>query len=138
MTNKKLDYIKLYRVHLDIWMGFELTTLVVIGTDCIGSCKSNHHTTTTTPQIKNNKQQWVKYGTHVWCSLTWYRHFKRNGGLNKILKRQTSPFHYGSKFPAVTITVFITIPQFSGCWLILSVYILMSFDFPFVRLFGVR
>jgi hypothetical protein len=23
--------------------------------------------------------------------------------------------------------------QFSGCWLILSVYILMSFDFPFVR-----
>ena len=28
--------------------------------------------------------------------------------------------------------------QFSGCWLILSVYILMSFDFPFVRLFEVR
>jgi hypothetical protein len=28
--------------------------------------------------------------------------------------------------------------QFSDCWLILSVYILMSFDFPFVRLFGVR
>jgi hypothetical protein len=28
--------------------------------------------------------------------------------------------------------------QFSGCWLILSVYILMSFDFPFVRLFRVR
>ena len=26
--------------------------------------------------------------------------------------------------------------QFSGCWLILSVYILMSFDFPFVRAFG--
>jgi hypothetical protein len=28
--------------------------------------------------------------------------------------------------------------QFSGCWLILFVYILMSFDFPFVRLLGVR
>ena len=28
--------------------------------------------------------------------------------------------------------------QFSGCWLILSVYIIMSFDFPFARLFGVR
>jgi hypothetical protein len=42
-------------------------------------------------------------------TLTWHRHFKRNGGLNQILKRQTSPFHYGSKFPAVTITVFITI-----------------------------
>ena len=28
-------------------MGFELTTLVVIGTNCIGSCKSNYHTITT-------------------------------------------------------------------------------------------
>jgi hypothetical protein len=30
----------------------------------------------------------------------------RNGGLNQILKRQTSRSHYGSKVPAVTITVF--------------------------------
>ena len=29
-------------------MGFELTTLVVIDTDCIGSYKSNYHTITTT------------------------------------------------------------------------------------------
>ena len=28
-------------------MGFKLTTLVVIGTDCTGSCKSNNHTITT-------------------------------------------------------------------------------------------
>jgi hypothetical protein len=27
--------------------GFELTTLVVIGTECSGSCKSNYHTITT-------------------------------------------------------------------------------------------
>ena len=35
------------------WPWFELTTLVVIGTDCIGSCRSNHHTitTTTTPTV---------------------------------------------------------------------------------------
>jgi hypothetical protein len=34
--------------------GFEPTTLVVIGTDCIGSCKSNYHTimTTTAPLKK--------------------------------------------------------------------------------------
>jgi hypothetical protein len=38
----------LYRVHL-AWAGFELTS-VVIGTDYIGSCKSNYHTITrTTP-----------------------------------------------------------------------------------------
>jgi hypothetical protein len=37
----------LYQVHL-AWAGFELTTLVVIGTDCISSCKSNYHKITTT------------------------------------------------------------------------------------------
>jgi hypothetical protein len=42
----KLYHIMLYRVHLT-WAGFELTTLVVITTDCIGSCKSNYHTITT-------------------------------------------------------------------------------------------
>ena len=38
----KFYYIILYRVHL-AWVGFELT-LVVIGTDCMGSYKSNYHT----------------------------------------------------------------------------------------------
>ena len=33
-------------VHLP-WSRFKLTTSVVIGTDCIGSCKSNYHTITT-------------------------------------------------------------------------------------------
>jgi len=33
----------LYWIHLAI-ARFELTMLVVIGTDCIGSCKSNYHT----------------------------------------------------------------------------------------------
>ena len=30
------------------WAGFELTTLVAIGTDCTGNCKSNYHTIMTT------------------------------------------------------------------------------------------
>jgi len=44
----------LYSAHL-VWARFELTTLVVIGTDCTGSCKSNYYTnaTTTAPGIKN-------------------------------------------------------------------------------------
>jgi len=36
----QLYHVKLYQV-------FDLTTLVVIGTDCTGSCKSNYHTITT-------------------------------------------------------------------------------------------
>ena len=27
-------------------------------------------------------------------TLTWYRHFQRNGGMNKILGCQTSRFYY--------------------------------------------
>jgi hypothetical protein len=39
-------HIMLYQVHLT-WAGFELTTLVEIGIDCLGSYKSNYHTITT-------------------------------------------------------------------------------------------
>jgi hypothetical protein len=42
----KLYHIMLYTLP---WSRFELTTSVVIGTDCIGSCKSNSHMITTAP-----------------------------------------------------------------------------------------
>jgi len=47
-------HIILYLVHL-AWEGFELATLVVIGTDCTGSCKFNYHeiTTTTAPVLNS-------------------------------------------------------------------------------------
>jgi len=51
---------KLYHIMLytSPWSRFELTS-VVIGTDCIGSCKSNHHTITATTvpstQMRYNK-----------------------------------------------------------------------------------
>ena len=41
----KLFYLMLY---ISPCSRFELTTSVVIGTDCIGSCKSNYHTITAT------------------------------------------------------------------------------------------
>ena len=46
----QIYHIMLYRVHF-AWAGFELATLVVIGIDWIGSCKSNYHmiTATTAP-----------------------------------------------------------------------------------------
>jgi len=53
-------------------MGFELTALVMIGTDLIGSCKSNYHTITTNyvqrkrylkfQPIRNNR---ISHGGHV-------------------------------------------------------------------------
>ena len=47
----KLHHIMLYT---SPWSRFELTTSVVIGTDCIGNCKSNYHTitATTAPDIQ--------------------------------------------------------------------------------------
>jgi len=44
--------------HWQTLVGFELTTLVVIGTDCMGSCKSNYHTITTTAAPNNTKEKW--------------------------------------------------------------------------------
>jgi hypothetical protein len=46
----------LYREHLTC-AGFELTTLAVIDTDCIGSYKSKYHTITTTMAPKS----WTNY-----------------------------------------------------------------------------
>ena len=46
---------KLYHIMLytSTWSRFELTTIVVIGADCIGSCKSNCHAITATKIYPN-------------------------------------------------------------------------------------
>jgi hypothetical protein len=52
-------------------MGFELTTLVVIDTDCTSSCKSNYHTiTTTTEWYGRNPNEFVLYCTS--CAIIFY------------------------------------------------------------------
>jgi len=57
----KLYHIMWYRAHL-AWAGFDIITLVVIGTDCTGSCKSKFYMITTTPKTLNN---FVWYPLHI-------------------------------------------------------------------------
>ena len=72
-TCRKSD--KLYHIlYTSPWTGFELTTLVVIGTDCTGSLKSNYHTIpTTTAPIKLVFSPCVSWGNVChWTSINMY------------------------------------------------------------------
>ena len=50
--------------------GFKLTTLVVIGTDCIGSCKSNYNTITITTALKFG---WCKQMCDLNHVVEWFK-----------------------------------------------------------------
>jgi hypothetical protein len=77
-TGHRQDYINththillLYRVHL-VRVEFELTTLVVIGTDCTGSCKSNYQMITTMTHIhlwsaKQDTSKTISTHTRTFC-----------------------------------------------------------------------
>ena len=54
--------------------------------------------------------------------------------LSNWLKKKTCVYTITTHINTNSMSHLIYMSQFSGCWLILSVYILMSFDFPFVRL----
>jgi hypothetical protein len=65
---------KLYHIMLytSPWTKFALTTSVVIGTDCIDSCKSNYHTiTATTALYKTNPESYR--GSDIFSYLQFYR-----------------------------------------------------------------
>jgi len=61
----KLYHIMLFRAHLAC-AGFDLTTLVVIGTGCIGSLKSNYRmiTTTMAPLVQNMQKKSLETFRH--------------------------------------------------------------------------
>ena len=59
----KLYRIVLYRVYLAL-AGFELATIMVIGTDCIGSYKSNYHTITTCDESTTTKRKRTSNNRH--------------------------------------------------------------------------
>jgi hypothetical protein len=63
---------KLYHIMLytSTWSRFKLTTLVVIGTDCIGSYKSSYHTITATLNTSTSLNIYTKVYILGVCSKT--------------------------------------------------------------------
>jgi hypothetical protein len=75
-TGEKTDFPqvtdKLYHCieYTSPWAGFELTTVVAIGTDCLGSCKSNYHTIMTTMPLTSIEKIEIHSRVQKWkCSL---------------------------------------------------------------------
>ena len=54
------------------WSRFKLTTSVVIGTDCIGSCKFNYHTITTTMAPILQNKNYIEYIYCIWRISPYY------------------------------------------------------------------
>jgi hypothetical protein len=72
-------------------------------------------------------QYCYSYSRNLWAVM-------KLGGFGTLKSDSTHHFFRN----ACTKSGSLRFSQFSGCWLILSVYVTMSFDFLFVRLFGVR
>ena len=97
-----LYHILLYRVHL-AGAGFDLTTSVVIDTDCISSCKSNYHTITTMtvpiplcnktirPRLPVQQNQWLN--TLVADQTVTHSRDLRLGGSYQWLSQETERQH---------------------------------------------
>ena len=83
----------------------------------------------------------IKLDIYIVIQVTFGNLWFRNGlsvnesGRFGVLKSDSTHHFFRN---ACTKSESLRFSQFSGYWLILSVYINMSFDFPFIRLFGVR
>ena len=111
----KLYHIKLNQVHLAM-SGIQ-TTLVVIGTDCTGSCKSNYHTITTmTALISLKGTEFFKevcwYGGLYLYSLMWF--FVLNGTSLTIAPTRWLNFHVTQYFIIVVIKIKLQVKFLKG------------------------
>ena len=108
---------KLYHIMLytSPWSRFELTTSVMIGTDCIGSCKSNYHMITATTSLCEYK--WIC----VRVKNTYYKQYWKT--IKMLIKGEGQ----SSKYPPLRsptqndTTAFDKIMTNATCWTITSV-----------------
>jgi hypothetical protein len=71
----KLYHIMLYLVHL-AWVGFELTSLEVIGSDCIGNYKSNYYAITNTMAPRHSYIIFLRYICRNCCWTNICKYYK--------------------------------------------------------------
>jgi hypothetical protein len=85
--------------------------------------------------IQNNSVKRIRYGSSTSFYYKYYLPVSYESGRFGAL-RSDSTHHFFRN--ACTKSGSLWFSQFSGSWLILSVYILMSFDFPFVRVYVIN
>jgi hypothetical protein len=103
------------------------------------------HVTMTTPGLRDlvslrstlNGRKTRRFFKHSWFNSLVRRIRWRWTILNINCKFEYSGWVVKIKLHTQAVGIILFCGK-CGCWLIFSVYILMSFDFPFVRLFGVR
>ena len=85
---KSLKSLMLYTLP---WSGFELTTSVVIGTDCMSSCKSNYHTITAMTAPPDEYWWFSKLIINYKriCFLTLFVIWGKNNSMNLLLEEGT-------------------------------------------------
>jgi hypothetical protein len=94
LVEKQDDQEKTTDLYTSARSRFELTTSVVIGSDCIGSCKSNYHTIkiTTAPQICNfwKKRNHFPIGCHFETLSAWISYLHSFYSLQRTIKLRYS------------------------------------------------
>jgi hypothetical protein len=70
----------LYQVYL-AWMKFELKTLVLICTNCTGSCKANYQTITTRTPLNSKKKKQTKQNKKTQTMV--HKHYTENYKVSK-------------------------------------------------------